>query len=593
MAVRAALCRAPFTFTENLHPVIRRLYAARMDDPSEAHLTWSALAPFADFRDMAQGARRVVDAICRQESILVAGDYDADGATSTAVLVRALRSWGGCVDFVVPDRLTEGYGLTPALAGRIVRDHDCALVITVDNGIASHEGVSFLKAHGIDTVITDHHLPGQEPLPDAVAVINPRRADETIHAPHLAGVGVAFGLAVTTRAHLLETAWAQTHPAVQESLAPLLDLVALGTVADVVSLDRGNRLLVDQGLRCLRSGHGNPGIQALVACAKRPLETLTAEDLAFAVGPRLNAAGRLSDMRHGIQTLLAPDFATATPLAQVLHDLNIERRALEEVMRTEAVAQLPEEPSTDTTIPEGLDGVVVSDPSWHEGVVGLVAGRLKDRLHRPVMACAPSQEAGLWKASVRSIPGINIRDVLAYLDQAHPGLILRFGGHAAAAGLTFPERSLARLPALFASAVSALTPHREVFTHVAWTDGPLSAQEMTLDTAYAIRDAGPWGAGFPAPLFEGDFEVTGIKILKDGLHAKLTVRPLLGDASFPAIAFHFQQHLNWTPTLGVHRFYYALTVNTFNHTDSIQLRIDGVASCQPEPEESPLSGPQG
>ncbi len=554
--------------------MVRRLYAARVQDPLETRLTWDALPDFAQMRDMDRAAARLAQAVQRHERIVIAGDYDADGATATAVLVKAIRLWGGTVDFVVPDRQQEGYGLTPPLAERVLADHPCSLLITVDNGIASHAGIALLNQHKVTTLVTDHHLPPEGALPPAYAVVDPKRADETTATAHLAGVGVALGLAIVTRDHLLRAHWERTIPSAATSLTGLLDLVALGTIADVVPLDRVNRLLVDQGLRYIREGLGCPGIRALAQCAQRSFARLQSEDLAFSLGPRLNAAGRLADMRTGIHCLLASTSDEAMALAQSLQDLNTERRSLENQMRLDAERYLG---NLLTDSAEKPYGIVLADPSWHEGVVGLVAGRIKDRLQRPVIACAPGVD-GVWKGSARSIPGIHIRDVLVRIDKDHPGLLQRFGGHAAAAGLSLAAHRISDLRRVFAQAVRSEASSPEVFVQEPLTDGTLSGADLTLETAQAIQNAGPWGAGFPSPLFEGDFEVLAIDPLKDGLHARLTVRPLGEDGSpvLTAMAFNLGQRLLWTPTLGPHRFHYGLGVNTFRDQSTPQILIDAV-----------------
>ena len=554
--------------------MVRRLYAARVQDPLETRLTWDALPDFAQMRDMDRAAARLAQAVQRHERIVIAGDYDADGATATAVLVKAIRLWGGTVDFVVPDRQQEGYGLTPPLAERVLADHPCSLLITVDNGIASHAGIALLNQHKVTTLVTDHHLPPEGALPPAYAVVDPKRADETTATAHLAGVGVALGLAIVTRDHLLRAHWERTAPSTATSLTGLLDLVALGTIADVVPLDRVNRLLVDQGLRYIREGLGCPGIRALAQCAQRSFARLQSEDLAFSLGPRLNAAGRLADMRTGIHCLLASTSDEAMALAQSLQDLNTERRSLENQMRLDAERYLG---NLLTDSAEKPFGIVLADPSWHEGVVGLVAGRIKDRLQRPVIACAPGVD-GVWKGSARSIPGIHIRDVLVRIDKDHPGLLQRFGGHAAAAGLSLAAHRISDLRRVFAQAVRSEASSPEVFVQEPLTDGTLSGADLTLETAQAIQNAGPWGAGFPPPLFEGDFEVLTIDPLKDGLHARLTVRPLGEDRSpvLTAMAFNLGQRLLWTPTLGAHRFHYGLGVNTFRDQSTPQILIDAV-----------------
>ena len=554
----------PDDLRDDLHPVLARVYAARVHDVRELALTWEALPAPASLADLSKASERLAQAVVDREPIVIAGDYDADGADATAVLVRALRQFGACVDFLVPDRRLEGYGLTEALAHRIA-----ALipkprwVVTVDNGIASHTGITWLQAADIPVIVTDHHLPA-ETLPPAYAVVNPRRLDDTSGAVNLAGVGVAFLLAIAIRERLLERDW----PAAAPSLAPLLPLVALGTVADCVPLDRTNRLLVAQGLKILKTGRGLPGIAALAAVARRELATLTAEDLAFAVGPRLNAAGRLQDMTIGIQALLTDDAATARVLAERLDGINRERRTIETTMREQA------ESLVERDWPADLPPVLcLHDPSWHEGVVGLVASRIRERCYRPAVAFAVGAD-GLLKGSARSVPGLHIRDCIADVAARHPGLVARFGGHAQAAGLSIaPDYLLDFTQAMEIAVAQRVTP--DLFCDVIATDGALAAHECTLETARALEAGGPWGQGFPAPLFVGDFMITGVRLLSEGLHAKLTLETADGGI-LEAIAFQCQARLEWHPAPGPVRLVYALALNRYQGRESLQLMIERV-----------------
>ncbi|MHB1513983.1 MAG: single-stranded-DNA-specific exonuclease RecJ [Acidiferrobacter sp.] len=547
-----------------VHPVLARVYASRVHDAHELKLTWDALPSPARFADLPKAAERLAQAVMDREPIMVAADYDADGASAGAVLVRALRQFGGCVDCIVPDRRLEGYGLTEALALRIAAMvPQPRWVVTVDNGIVSHAGVARLQADGIPVIVTDHHLPA-ETLPPAYAVVNPRRADDTSGAVNLAGVGVAFLLAIAIRERLLERDW----PAATPSLAPLLPLVALGTVADCVPLDRLNRLLVAQGLKILRAGRGLPGIPALATVARRELATLTAEDLAFSVGPRLNAAGRLEDMTIGIQALLAEDGATARGLAERLDGINRERRTIEATMREQAEALVRRDWPADL-----LPILCLHDPTWHEGVVGLVASRIREQCHRPAVAFAVGAD-GLLKGSARSVPGLHIRDCIADVAARHPGLVVRFGGHAQAAGLSIaPDRIQDFTSALEAGVSRYVTP--DLFCDVITTDGILAAPECTLETAHALEAGGPWGQGFPAPLFVGDFTVTGVRLLSEGLHAKLILETADGGI-FEGIAFQCQAHLGWCPAPGPVRLVYALSLNRYQGRESVQLVVERV-----------------
>lgn len=548
----------------DLHPVLARVYAARVHDVHELDLTWEALPTPASLADLSKAAERLTQAVVDREPIVVAGDYDADGADATAVLVRALRQFGACVDFLVPDRRLEGYGLTEALARRVAAlKPKPRWVVTVDNGIASHAGIAWLQTAGISVIVTDHHLPA-ETLPPAYAVVNPRRYDDTSGAGNLAGVGVAFLLAIAIRERLLERKCQAAAP----SLAPLLPLVALGTVADCVPLDRTNRLLVAQGLKILKAGRGLPGIAALATVARRELATLTAEDLAFAVAPRLNAAGRLEDMTIGIQALLTDDTNTARVIAERLDGINRERRTIEATMREQAESLVARDWPTD--LPPVL---CLHDPSWHEGVVGLVASRVRERCYRPAVAFAVGAD-GLLKGSARSVPGLHIRDCIADVAARFPGLVVRFGGHAQAAGLSVAaDRLMDFTHALETAVAQRATP--DLFCDVIATDGGLAAQECTLETARALEAGGPWGQGFPAPLFVGDFTVTDVRSLSEGLHAKLTLETADGSI-LEAIAFQCQARLGWCPALGPVRLVYALGLNRYQGRESVQLVIERV-----------------
>ena len=556
------------------HPVLARVYAARVGNARELDLTWDAFPSSASLADLPKAATRLTQAVVDCEPIMIASDFDADGASACAVLVRALRQFGACVDFVVPDRRLEGYGLTEALARRIAAmTPKPQWVVTVDNGIASHAGIAWLQTVGIPVIVTDHHLPA-ETLPPAYAVVNPRRLDDTSGAINLAGVGVAFLLAIAIRERLLERDW----PAAAPSLAPLLPLVALGTVADCVPLDRTNRLLVAQGLKIIKAGRGLPGISALVAAARREIATLTAEDLAFSVAPRLNAAGRLQDMTIGIRALLTDDAVTAKLIAEQLDGINRERREIEATMRDQAESLVQRDWPVD--LPTVL---CLHDPSWHEGVVGLVASRIRERCHRPAVAFAVGAD-GLLKGSARSVPGLHIRDCIADVAARHPGLVVRFGGHAQAAGLSVaPDRLMDFTDAMETVVAEQATP--DLFCDAISVDGELAAHERTLETARALEAGGPWGQGFPAPLFVGDFTVTAVRLLSEGLHAKLTLTDD-GGGYYEAIAFQCQARLGWCPASGPVRLVYALSLNRYQGRESVQLVVERVL-----PVDGVLPGP--
>ncbi|GMU44453.1 MAG: single-stranded-DNA-specific exonuclease RecJ [Lysobacterales bacterium] len=497
-------------------PRIARLLAARgVASAGEVELRLAGLAPLQGLAPLDIAARRLADAIDARERILVVGDFDADGATGTAVAVRGLRALGAVdVHYAVPDRQRHGYGLSPLLVGELLPLAPQVLV-TVDQGTSSHAGIERAVAAGVDVLVTDHHLPG-ESLPPALAVVNPNLQRGHAHAA-LAGVGVVFHVLAALRAELARRRGAP--PPVQ--LASLLDLVALGTVADLVPLDHANRILVSEGLRRIRAGRASAGLAALIESAGRDPRQLVAGDLGFQIGPRLNAAGRLDDMTLGIRCLLSEDADAARALAAQLSDLNHERRALQADMEREAGA-----------IVEGLlarregalpAALVVADPGWHAGVVGLVASRLVERLHRPTIALAPVAEGSNdWRGSGRSIAGFHLRDALVELDRRHSGLLDRYGGHAMAAGLAIAGERVDALATAFETVVGDLLDE-ETLERVVWTDGPLEPNEYALELAHAIEAAGPFGQAFAEPLFDNEFELLDRRVLK-GRHLKLRLR---------------------------------------------------------------------
>jgi single-stranded-DNA-specific exonuclease len=500
-------------FRADVHPVLRRVYAPRgLQGSEDLDLSLDRLLPVGSLAGV-DAAARLLTAHRSAGRVLVIGDFDADGATSTALVVRSLRAMHFAhVDFLVPNRFQFGYGLTPeivALAGK----RRPSLIVTVDNGVSSVAGVEAARDLGVPVLVTDHHLPGAV-LPRAEVIVNPNLADARFASPALAGVGVAFYVVAALARSLLQEDF---------RVAELLDLVALGTVADVVPLDRNNRVLVAQGLRRIRAGRCVPGIRALLESAGRRFERITAADLGFAVAPRLNAAGRLTDMSLGIACLLADDPSEAARLAGTLATLNEERREIEQRMQLEAqgiAAGVRFNDAGDESL-----GLCLFDESWHQGVVGLVAGRIKDRLHRPVIAFARAEDGSL-RGSARSISGVNIRDALESIATHHPGLIDKFGGHAMAAGLSLPEGNLSVFSAAFAVEISARTDH-ESLTGVIHSDGALSAAELSLDTARVLRDAGPWGQGFPEPVFDGEFQIVDARIV-GGKHLKMQLTVIDG-----------------------------------------------------------------
>ena len=562
--VRRELAAGGESLGAGLHPVLSRVYRARgVRSAQELDTALEHLWPVSTLESV-DAAAELLLAERAAGRILVVGDFDADGATSSALMLRALRAWGFEVDFLVPNRFTFGYGLTPQIV-RVAAERSPSLIVTVDNGIASLAGVEAARALGIGVLITDHHLPGRE-LPAARVIVNPNLPGSRFASRALAGVGVAFYVLAALRRRLEA---AGLIGAEAPSPAQWLDLVALGTVADLVPLDRNNRVLVEQGLRRIRAGRCVPGIRALLEAAGRPLERLTAADLAFAVAPRLNAAGRLDDMSIGIQCLLEePEQAAA--LAQRLDALNRERREIEARMQAEALAavRVLDEPRG---APVQRSAVCLFDASWHQGVVGLVASRVKERVRRPVIAFALGGDGEL-RGSARSVSGVHIRDVLAQLDARHPGLIVRFGGHAMAAGLTLPYARLDEFAALLDAEVAAW-PQGGSPADAIETDGELAVEEIALETAEALRAGGPWGQAFPEPSFDGVFTVRKARVVGER-HVKMWVQGAR-NRTFDAIAFNLlDPHSRTELPQGEQRLVYRLDVNEYQGERRLQLLVD-------------------
>ena len=552
---------------DRLHPVLRRVYAGRgIVAPDELGLNLQRLLPIGSLEAVEAAAELLDVHRERGGTVLVIGDFDADGATSTALIVRALRSWGyASVDFLVPNRFEFGYGLTPEIVAHAAQRQP-ALIVTVDNGISSLAGVAAARAAGIDVLITDHHLPGTA-LPGANVIVNPNVPGSQFGSRSLAGVGVAFYVVAALRRRLAERGCL---PASAMPSSDLLDLVALGTVADVVPFDVNNRILVAQGLARIRAGRCVAGISALLEVAHRERDNLVAADLGFAVAPRLNAAGRLTDMSIGIRCLLADDAAEARALAQELDDLNSERRNIETRMQAEArLAVRSLDASAGGT---RRSGVCLFDPGWHQGVVGLVASRIKERLRRPVVAFAPADGTTL-RGSARSIPGIHIRDVLDAIAARDGSLIQKFGGHAMAAGLTLPLAALDAFARAFdAECGRALTRHGS--PDIIETDGELAEHELELPTALALRAGGPWGPGFPEPLFDGLFRIHSTRIVGER-HLKIRLLAPEGRGQFEAIAFNFIDSED-PPELpsGLTRLVYRLDSNEYLGESRLQFVIE-------------------
>jgi single-stranded-DNA-specific exonuclease len=540
---------------QGLHPLLARLYASRgIKDKSELDYELKSLIPPTALTNATAAAQLLADAIEAEARMLIIGDYDCDGATATAVGMRALKALGADVDFLLPDRFKLGYGLSPEIVD-VAAEQSPDLIITVDNGIASLEGVARAQQHGIATLITDHHLPA-ETLPEADCIVNPNQPGCDFPSKCIAGVGVMFYVMLALRAELRERGYFAERQ--EPNFATLLDLVALGTVADVVKLDRNNRILVSQGLKRMRAGQMQAGIAALFKAAGRDPKKATAMDLGFILGPRLNAAGRLADMRLGVECLLTDDASRALQIAQELDTLNRERREIESGMQEQALILLESLDANDAT-----PGIALFDESWHEGVVGILASRIKDKLHRPVFAFAPG-EGGIVKGSGRSIPGLHLRDALDLVAKRAPGLLIRFGGHAMAAGATVNAENFEKFKSLFAEVAGELLAPADL-TRTLETDGNLEGAYISLATARLLENE-IWGQGFPAPLFMDDFDVEQQRVLKDK-HLKLRLRK--GDTRIDAIQFNFStQPGNRT------RVAYRLTINEYMGVESPQLMVE-------------------
>ena len=534
-----------------LHPVLARIYAGRrIRSAAELDYQASRLLPPPSLKGIDAAAQLLADAIAAGKRLLIVADYDADGATACAVGVRALRAFGAEVDYLVPDRFRLGYGLSPELV-ELAAGRRPDVLITVDNGIASVEGVERARELGIATLITDHHLPGAE-LPRAACIVNPNQPGCEFPSKALAGVGVMFYVMLALRSELRK----RNHPRAEVHLGSLTDLVALGTIADVVPLDANNRNLVAQGLKRMRAGAAQPGIAALLRAAGRGLAEASSFDLGFIVGPRLNAAGRLADMSLGIECLLTDDEARAANCAQALEGLNRERRRIEAAMleqALEAVKELPQQ-----------GGSAFFREQWHEGVVGILASRLKDRLHRPVVCFARAADPKLLKGSGRSVPGLHLRDCLDLVAKRLPGVILRFGGHAQAAGLTIAEAGYAPFAAAFERALDELLPD-EARLRTVETDGSLETAHCTLEFARALA-SGIWGQGFPQPLFCDTFAVESQRVVGER-HLKL--RLVKAGRRMEAMRFGALD-----PLPAQVRAAYRLAVNEFNGLKTVQLNVE-------------------
>ncbi|VTN90629.1 single-stranded-DNA-specific exonuclease RecJ [Klebsiella pneumoniae] len=552
----------------DLPPLLQRLYASRgVRSAQELERSVKGMLPWKQLTGVEKAVEMLHDAFQKGLHIVVVGDFDADGATSTALSVLALRALGyGNVSYLVPNRFEDGYGLSPEVVDQ-AHARGAQMIMTVDNGISSHAGVDHAHALGIPVLVTDHHLPG-ETLPAAEAIVNPNLRDCDFPSKSLAGVGVAFYLMLALRTFLRDKGWFDARGIPAPNLAELLDLVALGTVADVVPLDANNRILTWQGLSRIRAGKCRPGIKALLEIANRDPQKLAASDLGFALGPRLNAAGRLDDMSVGVALLLCDNIGEARVLANELDALNQTRKEIEQGMQAEALTLCQQLERSADTLPGGL---AMYHPQWHQGVVGILASRIKERFHRPVIAFAPTGD-GTLKGSGRSIQGLHMRDALERLDTLYPGLILKFGGHAMAAGLSLEEARFEEFQQRFGELVTEWLDPALLQGEVV-SDGPLAAAEMSMEVAQMLRDAGPWGQMFPEPLFDGRFRLLQQRLVGER-HLKVMVEPVDGGPLLDGIAFNVDTSI-W-PDNGVRevQLAYKLDINEFRGNRSLQLIID-------------------
>lgn len=553
----------PLPLLGDLPPLLTRLYAARgVRDQAELDKTLARLIPYQQLKGIDAAVELLVQALDQRQRILIVGDFDADGATASTVGVLGLRLLGAAhVDYLVPNRFEFGYGLTPEIVA-VALQREPQLLVTVDNGISSVEGVAAAKAAGLRVLVTDHHLPGHE-LPAADAIVNPNQPGCEFPSKALAGVGVIFYVLMALRARLRSLGRYASSP--QPNIGELLDLVALGSVADVVPLDANNRILVHQGLERIRAGRARPGLKAILEVARREHGRITSTDLGFILGPRLNAAGRLDDMSLGIECLLSDDPELAREMAAQLDELNQDRKSIEQGMQREALAQLKDLPVE--SMPFGL---CLFDADWHQGVIGILASRLKERYHRPTIAFADAGD-GLLKGSARSVPGFHIRDALDAVAAGNPQLISKFGGHAMAAGLTLPQEHFSAFASAFDQEVRRQLQEEDL-TGRLLSDGTLAVEEFNLELARALRHAGPWGQHFPEPLFHGVFQLVEQRIVGER-HLKVVLKTECGTVSLDGIAFGVDREVWPNPTVRWVELAYKLDLNEFRGRETVQLMI--------------------
>ncbi|MEX4603518.1 single-stranded-DNA-specific exonuclease RecJ [Haemophilus influenzae] len=550
------------------HPLLDRLYRARrIQNTKELDRTLKSMLNPNQLYGIDQAVNLLVEAYQQQQKIVIVGDFDADGATSTALSVLALRQLGfSDVDYLVPNRFEQGYGLSIPVAEMAI-EKGVQLLMTVDNGVSSFDGVAFLKEKGIRVLVTDHHLP-PETLPPADAIVNPNLSQCHFPSKSLAGVGVAFYLMLAVRAKFRELGifTAETQP----NFTDLLDLVALGTIADVVPLDQNNRILAYQGLMRIRARRCRPGIIALAEVANRNVEQFTSSDLGFCIGPRLNAAGRLDNMSIGVELLLANEMPKARELALDLDELNQTRKEIEAGMKLEAIKICQNLTALFKELPYGI---TLYQPDWHQGVLGIVSSRVKDQYHRPVIAFTQDGE-GILKGSARSIEGLHMRDVLERIHSQHPNIILKFGGHAMAAGLSIREEYFADFQHLFNQTIADWLDE-EHLQGIIWTDGELNSNEFNLETAELIKSVGTWGQGFPEPCFDGEFKILDQRAIgQNKNHLKMLLEPKQGGVLLDAIAFNIDTRLYPDLSIKQARLAYKLDINEFRGNRSVQLLVD-------------------
>ncbi|HAS6085711.1 TPA: single-stranded-DNA-specific exonuclease RecJ [Vibrio vulnificus] len=560
---------------DSVPDILKRIYLNRgIQDVSQLETAVKGLHSYQKLHGIELAVALLFEAIREQKRIIVVGDFDADGATSSALSVLALRMLGSNnVDYLVPNRFEDGYGLSPEVVEQAIA-LGAEVIMTVDNGVSSIEGVRYAKEHGLKVLVTDHHLPGQV-LPEVDAMVNPNLQTCAFPSKALAGVGVAFYLMMALCVHMRQCGWFAEQGMAEPKLMELVDLVALGTVADVVPLDENNRILVHQGLQRIRAGKARPGIQALIEVAKRDARRLVAADFGFALGPRINAAGRLDDMSFGVELLMCNNIHAARRMAHELDGLNQTRKEIEEGMKQEAMAFCERlQFGENSELPYGL---ALFQRDWHQGVIGILASRIKEKYHRPVIAFADGGD-GYIKGSCRSIPSLHMRDALDLIDTQHPGLILKFGGHAMAAGLTIKECDFERFSQLFDQLVKRELDEAAL-KGIVLSDGELKPEEFSMHTAELLRSAGPWGQAFPEPIFDGEFKVLHQKLVGEK-HLKLMLEPLFKghptNIMIDGIAFNVDLRRWPDASVKTVRLAYKLDINEFRNNQSLQLMIEHI-----------------